>query len=86
MAILTVVTALTLLTAVGYAAEEDRVDVSGQWEYILENGCVTITWYFGKENGDLAIPSELDRYAVTGIGVDDPVFPEDNSDDAVREG
>jgi len=67
-AILTALMALVLLMSVGCAAEESRTDSSGQWRYVLEDGDVTITGYVVGPEGDLLIPSELDGYAVTGIG------------------
>ena len=39
-----------------------------QWKYVFQDGVVTIMGYVEKPSGDLVIPSELDGYAVTGIG------------------
>jgi hypothetical protein len=58
---------LVLFLAVG-VAEEEITDASGQWKYILEDGGATITGYVEEPRGELVIPSEVDGYAVTGIG------------------
>jgi hypothetical protein len=59
--------ALIFWIAAGNAGEE-QTDVSGQWEYMVEDGGATITGYDVEPSGDLVIPGELDGYAVTGIG------------------
>ncbi len=41
--------------------------VGGDYEYTVENGEATITWYNG-DGGDIVIPSELGGYPVTSIG------------------
>jgi hypothetical protein len=58
---------LALFMAVG-VAEEEKIDASGQWKYVLEDGGATITGYVDEPSGDLTIPSELDGYLVTAIG------------------
>ena len=64
-----ILAAMALFVAcVGTAEPEQRIDTSGQWLYVLEDGGATIIGCEVKPEGDLAIPSELDGYAVTGIG------------------
>ena len=58
---------LVLFMAVG-VAEEEKTDASGQWKYVLEDGCATITGYMMEPVGDLVIPDVLDGYAVTSVG------------------
>ena len=58
---------LVLFTAIG-VAEEDRLDASGQWWYVLEGEGAFIFEYEGKLASDLVIPDELDGYPVTGFG------------------
>jgi len=58
--------AVMALLAVRAGAEE--LDASGQWRYVLKDGGTTITGYEAEPEGELSIPSELDGYAVTGIG------------------
>jgi len=61
---------LALLAAcTGVKKEDTKTDASGQWKYVLEtDGGATVTGYVVEPEGDLAIPSELDGHAVTGIG------------------
>jgi tetratricopeptide (TPR) repeat protein len=54
----------------GDVAENDETDASGQWKYVLEGGGAVITGYVKNPVGDLAIPSKLDGYLVTGFGDD----------------
>ena len=49
-------------------AEEEGIDASGQWKYILEGGGAAITGYLGECDGDLLIPDELGGHPVTAIG------------------
>lgn len=64
--ILAAVMMMLLLMAVGIA--EEQVDSSGQWKYVLEDDSATITGFVVEPEGDLVIPSELDKYPVMGIG------------------
>ncbi|MCL1795360.1 MAG: leucine-rich repeat domain-containing protein [Clostridia bacterium] len=60
---------LALFMAAG-VAEEERTDASGQWKYVLEEACATITGYVEEPGGDLVIPGEVDGFAVTAVGED----------------
>ena len=74
--LLTLLALLLLLTAPFALAEEPEeptVYTSGDWKYILlDDGTAEITRYKGKAT-ELAIPAELDGYAVTSLG--DSAFP-----------
>ena len=63
-----VLTALLVLFMAAGVAGEERTDASGQWKYVLEDGCATVTGCVEEPSGDLVIPGELDGYPVTGIG------------------
>ena len=58
---------LVLFMAAGHA-EEERIDASGRWRYVLEDGGAVIMGYVEEPGEELVIPSELDGYPVTGIG------------------
>ena len=58
---------LIFFMPVGHAQEE-KMNAGGQWRYVLEDGGATITGYVEKPGGDFVVPSELDGYAVSGIG------------------
>lgn len=76
--ILVTVMASVFSLAVGIA-EEDKIDAHGQWWYVLEDGSAKIMSYVGVPSGALSIPSELNGYAVTGLGGDDAIFVECNT-------
>ena len=58
---------LVLFMAVG-VAEDERMDASGQWKYVLGDDGATVTKYLVRPSGDVAIPSELDGFTVTSVG------------------
>jgi len=58
---------LVFFIAVG-VAEEERTDTSGQWTYVLKDGCATIVGYEEEPSGVLTIPGKVDGHSVTGIG------------------
>ena len=53
---------------IAIAYEEERMDANGQWKYVLEDDCATITGCVEEPEGDLVIPDELDGYPVMHIG------------------
>jgi len=59
---------IALMVRFALASTEAKIDASGQWKYVVEDGGATITGYVAEPSGDLVIPSELDGCAVTGIG------------------
>ena len=70
-AFLSVVMLLSITAGLNLSAS---AETSGDWEYsVLDDGTAEITGYTGSET-ELAIPSEIDGYTVTSIGI--LAFPE----------
>lgn len=48
--------------------ENEQIDSSGQWRYLLSGNDAAITGYIGKpENDEIMIPSKVDGYVVSSI-------------------